>query len=162
MELQKIIKALKCQTWLSFIAFIKPARLIYTNEDFLKFAEVVVLRHFNVYNNNWLTYSTLTDAAGLEAETFTISYDHTQLDEEHTRIPNNGNHHRNIPELFDSCLSRTIPTKYTVSGKCRITRLPFGKSYVTFSWRRYVSDPSSLRRISFEHSQVNPKKDKRY
>jgi hypothetical protein len=63
-------------------------------------AEVSFLGDFNVHNTEWLTHSSHTDQAGLEAEAFCVVNDLTQLVEEPTRIPDCASHKANTLDLF--------------------------------------------------------------
>ena len=63
-------------------------------------SEIIILGDFNVHNTSWLKHSSSTDAAGSEAEVFSILNDLTQLVTSPTRIPDRPGDHPNTLDLF--------------------------------------------------------------
>ena len=62
--------------------------------------EIVVLGDFNVHNAEWLTHSKGSDRAGIEAESFAIINDLSQLINSPTRIPDRSSDFANTLDLF--------------------------------------------------------------
>lgn len=66
---------------------------------------------FNIYHKKWVVHSLLTDEEAKYCHDFSVAYDHTQIVDKPTRVPDTTGYHAKLLDFFLNLVMKNAPLK---------------------------------------------------